>query len=129
MPAALPCQSGITGSPILKLAHWARRVRRFMFTLLSTPLFTPLGPEFSCCYRPSARANTPNFSLILTAALKWSTALRGSRRSLPARSLVGRTLASCAACPPNLIVVGLPALGGRARLYQATGVRVLSSLE
>ncbi len=24
-----------------------------MFTLLSTPLFTPLGPEFSCCYRPS----------------------------------------------------------------------------
>jgi len=42
-----------------------------MFTLFSTPLFTPLVPEFSCCYRPSARSNTPHFPLILTAALKW----------------------------------------------------------
>jgi hypothetical protein len=35
-------------------------------------LFTPLGPEFSCCYRSSARSITPHFSLILTPALKWS---------------------------------------------------------
>jgi hypothetical protein len=37
-------------------------------------MFTPLAPEFSCCYGPSARSNAPHFSLILTGALKWSTA-------------------------------------------------------
>ncbi len=26
-----------------------------MFTALSTFMFTPLGPEFSCCYRPWAK--------------------------------------------------------------------------
>ncbi len=38
---------------------------------------SPLGPEFSCCYPPSERLNTPHFSLILTGALKWSMSLRG----------------------------------------------------
>src|SRR5712692_9974132 len=84
----------LAACPIL-LARLARGVRRFMFTLLSTFMFTPLGPEFSCCYRPLARSNTPHFSLILTGALEWSTALRGSSdRQIatvvrPRRTLVG----------------------------------------
>ncbi len=45
-----------------------------MFTLFSTPLFTPLGPEFSCCYRLWATFEYTHFSLPeasgLTAALK-----------------------------------------------------------
>ncbi len=41
-----------------------------MSTLFSTPLSTPLGPEFSCGYLPSATPEYTHFSLILTAALK-----------------------------------------------------------
>ncbi len=69
---------------------WREGWEGSLFTLLSTPLSTPRGPEFSCCYRPSATSNAPHFSLPeasgLTAALKWSTALRGLRRACPPRA-------------------------------------------
>ncbi len=77
-----------------------QKVGRFLFTLFSTPLFTPLGPEFSCCYRPAATFEYTHFSLTLTAALKWSTALRGLWRACPReRGLPDRLLAGLPARP------------------------------
>jgi hypothetical protein len=106
----------------------------------------PLGPEFSCGYWPSARSNTPHFSLILAAALKWSMAcppilvagLAAVFVAAPAR--VGPELARqiCwwaalwrvvpGACPPDLWRACPPALWQRARLYQAgrsSGLKLL----
>jgi len=87
-----------------------------MFTLLSTPLFTPLGPEFSCCYRPSTRSNTPYFSLILTGALKWSRlgspSLGGpceGRQTTPHSGELCRLARVGGACPPR---AGLARVGG-----------------
>ena len=63
-----------------------------MFTLLSTPRSLPSALSFLAVTGPRPRSNPPPFSLVLTGALKWSTALRGLWR-LPALG---------GACPPDL---------------------------
>ncbi len=90
-----------------------------MFTLFSTPLFTPLGPDFSCCYRPSARSNASHFSLPeasgLTGALKWSRHGPPSLLAAPTRLVVG---------PDRRPLGGLPAwstAGSRGRGLPASG--------
>jgi hypothetical protein len=86
-----------------------------MFTLLSTPCSLPSALSILAVTGPGPRSNTPHFSLIPTAALKWSKAWPPSFLAAPASVVLG--------LPADPIVAGLAASGGLHKRHTRHGRR------